>query len=174
MWLSVRYRLYDVLKRTNLLSSRTTGSATGQSGITSLDDQVQEGAKNFSAGQRQLLCLARGLLKLRNSNLLVLDESTANLDHETDVAVQQTIREELGSATILCIAHRLHTIIDFDRVLVLGQGQVIEYDTPSELLARGEQSEFYKLCKESGDLEKLKSIAEAHAREAKAGQNGVR
>jgi len=156
--------LYDVLKRTNLLSNGGLATPGGQSGISSLDDHVQDGAKNFSAGQRQLLCLARGLLKLRNSNVLILDESTANLDHDTDVAVQQTIREELGASTILCIAHRLHTIIDFDRVLVLGQGEVIEYDTPSALLAK-EGSEFHRLCSETGDLQRLKELADAHAAE---------
>lgn len=183
-------RLYDVLRRTNLLNSAnndssrssTPTSSTKKGGVTSLDDQVQEGAKNFSAGQRQLLCLARGLLKLRNSNLLVLDESTANLDQDTDIAVQKTIREEMGDATILCIARtnsllhrcgqeveltviptdRLQTIIDFDRVLVLAQGEVVEYDTPAELLKK-EDSEFYKLCKETGDFDKLQEAAFAHA-----------
>lgn len=82
------------------------------------------------------------------------------------MAVQQTIREEMGGATILCIAHRLHTIIDFDRVLVLGSGKIIEYDTPAALLDKGESSEFYKLCKESGDLEKLKSLAKSRAVDA--------
>jgi ABC-type dipeptide/oligopeptide/nickel transport system ATPase subunit len=120
--------LYDVLGRTGLLntgnassqnetaSGTPTGSVTGGdqvdsrttkiSGVTSLDDHVREGAKNFSAGQRQLLCLARGLLKLRESNVLVLDESTANLDHEADLLVQRAIREEIGdkSVTVLCIA----------------------------------------------------------------------
>jgi ABC-type multidrug transport system fused ATPase/permease subunit len=113
-----------------------------------------------------------------------LFQSTANLDHDTDVAVQQTIREELGSSTILCIAResaalcvqgclaeaasfiadRLHTIIDFDRVLVLGQGEVLEYDTPSALLAK-EDSEFYRLCSETGDLQRLKELADGHAAE---------
>lgn len=105
-------------------------------------------------------------------------QSTANLDHDSDVAVQKAIRDELGEggsgATILCIAHRLHTIIDFDRVLVLSQGEVLEYDTPANLLRRdgggggaggAGTSEFWKLCSESGDLQGLKEIAFAHEKQ---------
>lgn len=117
-------------------------------------------------------------------------QSTANLDHETDLAVQKAIRDELGDAdghgggsgaTILCIAHRLHTIIDFDGVLVLSQGEVLEYDSPSALLRKDGRSpssssstdgakaepasEFWKLCNESGDLEGLKEVAFAHEKQ---------
>lgn len=101
-----------------------------------IDTQVAEGGSNFSVGQRQLLCLARAVL-LQN-RILVLDEPTANVDMKTDQLLQKTLRETFDGATILSVAHRLDTIIDYDRVLVLGNGRVLEFGSPAELLSRGE------------------------------------
>ncbi|WFD21924.1 hypothetical protein MEQU1_000583 [Malassezia equina] len=127
--------------------------------VKSLDDPVDQGGANFSAGQRQLLSLARGLLKMRDSKVLILDESTANLDSESDALIQRTIREQMApGATILTVAHRLKTIIDYDKVLVLGQGKVIEFDSPSSLISNPSSS-FYQLCEQSGEMEALRDIA---------------
>ncbi|KAK4703719.1 hypothetical protein P7C70_g2503, partial [Phenoliferia sp. Uapishka_3] len=128
--------------------------------VKSLEMVVMEGGKNFSAGQRQLLALARGILKLSTSSILLLDESTASLDQATDERIQDTIRTEMSSATILCIAHRLRTIIDYDKILVLDQGEVVEFDTPWNLLAR-ESSSFYSLCQKSGEFDSLLVLANA-------------
>lgn len=98
-----------------------------------LAEPVAEGGENFSVGQRQLICIARALL--RKPRVLVLDEATASIDNETDAVLQSMIREEFREVTVLTIAHRLHTIIDSDRVLVLDDGHVREYDTPKSLLA---------------------------------------
>jgi len=111
-----------------------------------LDSQVQERGENFSVGQRQLICLARALL--RSSKLLLLDEATAAVDLETDDVVQKTIREQFSSCTVLTIAHRLNTIMDSDRVMVLDKGKVMEFDSPSALL-KDQDSMFYSLAKES-------------------------
>ena len=133
--------------------------------MQSLDDPVEQGGGNFSAGQRQLLSLARGLLKMRDNRILILDESTANLDTESDALIQRTIREQMApGATILAVAHRLFTIIDYDKVLVLGRGHVLEFETPSTLL-NNKRSAFYQLCEQSGELSKLKEIADEHARQ---------
>ncbi|TYG88788.1 hypothetical protein ES288_A12G048900v1 [Gossypium darwinii] len=112
-----------------------------------LDAEVLEGGENFSVGQRQLLCLARALL--RRSKILVLDEATAAVDVKTDAFIQKTIREEFKSCTMLIIAHRLNTIIDCDRILVLDAGQVLEHKTPKELLVNRE-SAFSKMVQCTG------------------------
>ncbi|XP_067675287.1 multidrug resistance-associated protein 1-like [Haliotis asinina] len=91
-----------------------------------------EGGQNFSVGQRQLLCLARTLLK--KTKILVLDEATAAVDMATDNVIQDTIRREFPHCTVLTIAHRLNTVIDYDRILVMDSGRVSEFDTPSTLL----------------------------------------
>ncbi|TYH94556.1 hypothetical protein ES332_A12G049000v1 [Gossypium tomentosum] len=112
-----------------------------------LDAEVLESGENFSVGQRQLLCLARALL--RRSKILVLDEATAAVDVKTDAFIQKTIREEFKSCTMLVIAHRLNTIIDCDQILVLDAGQVLEHSTPEELLAN-EESAFSKMVQSTG------------------------
>ncbi|KAK0555362.1 Transporter of the ATP-binding cassette (ABC) [Tilletia horrida] len=139
--------------------------------IHSLDATVESGGKNFSAGQRQLIALARGLLKLRDSRILILDESTANLDSASDAAVQRTIRTEMApNATVITIAHRLRTLADHDLVAVLGRGKLLEYDTPANLI-RDPKSNFYELCQKSGasEFEVLKEMAFAKEAESKAG-----
>ncbi|WZZ16208.1 hypothetical protein YC2023_109297 [Brassica napus] len=112
-----------------------------------LDAEVTEAGENFSVGQRQLLSLARALL--RRSKILVLDEATAAVDVRTDVLIQKTIREEFKSCTMLIIAHRLNTIIDCDKVLVLDSGKVQEFSTPENLLSNGESS-FSKMVQSTG------------------------
>ena len=100
-----------------------------------LDHAVEEKGGNFSAGQVQLVCLARVLLK--RARLVFMDEATAAIDLKTDALVQQTVRSALADATLITIAHRLNTIIDYDRVAVLAGGRVAEHGTPHELLQRG-------------------------------------
>uniref|UniRef100_A0A673AZ78 ABC-type glutathione-S-conjugate transporter n=1 Tax=Sphaeramia orbicularis TaxID=375764 RepID=A0A673AZ78_9TELE len=111
-----------------------------------LDYQCSEGGENLSVGQRQLLCLARALL--RKTRILVLDEATAAVDLQTDQLIQSTIRTQFEDCTVLTIAHRLNTIIDYSRVLVMDQGSIVEAGPPSELLRQ--QSHFYQMCVEAG------------------------
>ncbi|OXH00309.1 hypothetical protein C370_07338, partial [Cryptococcus neoformans A1-35-8] len=116
--------------------------------------------KNFSQGQRQLLALARGLLKLRNSSFLIMDESTANLDHATDATIQNVLRTALEDVQMLVIAHRLMTVCGLDKILVLDHGKVMEYGTPWELLQK-EGGFFRDLCKQSGEEAQLWEIAKS-------------
>ena len=99
-----------------------------------LQEQVAEGGGNLSVGQRQLICIGRALL--RKPRILVMDEATASVDADTDNFIQKMIRQKFENVTMLTIAHRLHTIIDSTRVLVMDAGHVGEYDAPEVLLSK--------------------------------------
>ena len=111
-----------------------------------LDAPVSDGGSNFSAGQRQLLTVARALL--RNSRVVILDEASSSVDALSDKALQSAIRSQFAKSTVLTIAHRVHTILDSDRVMILRDGRIAEFDAPAVLLAR-EGSEFASLVRDS-------------------------
>ncbi|RNA33218.1 multidrug resistance-associated 1 isoform X1 [Brachionus plicatilis] len=106
--------------------------------------ECSEGGENLSVGQRQLICLARALL--RNSKILLLDEATAAIDHNTDDLIQETIRTAFSQCTVITIAHRLNTILDSDRIMVLDKGRIVEFDTPVNLLSN-KCGLFYSMAK---------------------------
>nr|CAB3468202.1 unnamed protein product [Digitaria exilis] len=110
-----------------------------------LDTVVSDDGDNWSAGQRQLFCLGRVLL--RRNKILVLDEATASIDSATDAILQKVIRQQFSSCTVITIAHRVPTVTDSDRVLVLSYGKLLEYETPAKLL-EDKQSAFAKLVAE--------------------------
>jgi len=147
--------MWSALKRSHLIED-DSDAAQRPPGLESLESQVTENGGNFSQGQRQLLALSRALL--RSARVIIMDEATASVDFETDAKIQKTIREQFRSATLLCIAHRLGTIIDYDKVLVLDAGRLVEYASPKELLSRPD-SLFRSLCERSGDLEALIAAA---------------
>ncbi|TPX76960.1 hypothetical protein CcCBS67573_g01803 [Chytriomyces confervae] len=113
-----------------------------------LEVWVTEGGSNLSVGERQLLCMAKALLQ--KSRILVLDEATSSIDIKTDELIQKILREEFQDSSILCIAHRINTILDYDRILVLDSGRAKEFDTPSALLSNAD-SLFARLCKSHQD-----------------------
>ncbi|KAH3662454.1 hypothetical protein OGAPHI_005706 [Ogataea philodendri] len=143
------------------LSDHVTRMGKDQEKENGLDSLVSESGMNLSVGQRQLMCLGRVLLrsqKLPNGGghrvkILVLDEATSSVDAETDRIIQQTIRTEFKDLTILTIAHRLDTIMDNDRVLVLENGEIREFASPRALMEQPE-SHFYKLCVDGGYIKK--------------------
>ena len=118
-----------------------------------LNEVLQEGGSNLSVGQRQLVCIARALL--RKPQILVLDEATASIDNDTDAAIQKQIRTNFKHATTITIAHRLHTILDSDLILVLDDGKVLEFDAPANLLA--EPTSSFKALVDSAKLKSSSS-----------------
>lgn len=135
-------------------ASPPSPTATNKNLFLDLSSAVSESGSNLSQGQRQLLCLARAMLK--NPKLLIMDEATASIDYATDSKIQGTIRQ-LQSTTIT-IAHRLATIVDYDKVLVLDHGELVEYGDPYELLKKTDGS-FRSMCETSGDMDTLLKAA---------------
>ncbi|XP_051528611.1 ATP-binding cassette sub-family C member 10-like isoform X2 [Myxocyprinus asiaticus] len=135
------YQLLDALKQCHLedVVHRIGG----------LDSEVGERGKSLSVGQRQLMCLARALLT--DANILCIDEATASVDQKTDLLLQKTIKEKFKDKTVLTIAHRLNTIMDSDKVLVMHAGKVVEFDSPAALCQR-EDSIFQKLLRGREDF----------------------
>ncbi|KAF7590450.1 hypothetical protein BBP40_002854 [Aspergillus hancockii] len=125
------------------------------SATLSLSSPISERGKNLSQGQRQLVCLAQALLS--RPKVLIMDEATSSIDMSTDALIQRTIRQEFRDSTLMVIAHRLSTVADFDRILVLGEGRIAEFDTPAALL-RNEGGPFWALVDRSGERENLRRI----------------
>lgn len=137
--------IWDALQRVGFIQSFQLSQTLN------LEFSVQENGSNLSQGQKQLICLARAMISRKK--IVLLDESTSSLDSKTDAHIQQVIRRDFKNSTVLCIAHRIQTVIDYDRVLVMDDGQVAEFGTPQELLnARGV---FYSMCKETGEFKEL-------------------
>ena len=140
--------LLDALRKAHLISANEKELMIReelQDHRFNLDHVVEENGDNYSLGEKQLLSLARALV--RQTKILILDEATSSVDYETDGKIQTTIATEFRSQTILSIAHRLHTILSYDRVLVLDQGKVVEFDTPVNLYRAGKI--FWEMCNKS-------------------------
>lgn len=128
-------RVWDILEKVHLKND--VNLLEGK-----LDHKVAEGGSNFSLGQRQLICIGRALL--RDAKIMVLDEATASVDTRTDALIQETIRAQFASCTVLTIAHRINTILDSDRIMVLDAGRIVEFDKPSQLL-KSPETHFAKI-----------------------------
>ena len=129
--------------------------------VPRIQSVVAEGGENFSVGQRQLVCLARAML--RQPSILIMDEATASIDLDTDNLIQTMVRKDLKDCTVLTIAHRLHTIMDSDMILVMDQGKVAKFDTPQNQLA-DPKSFLSELVADTGDASaaKLREMARLH------------
>ncbi|CAK9805268.1 Probable multidrug resistance-associated protein lethal(2)03659 [Anthophora plagiata] len=123
--------------------------------VAGLNSKVAEEGSNFSVGQRQLLCLVRALV--RNNKIMILDEATANVDPQTDALIQETVRKKFVDCTVITIAHRLNTIMDSDKILVMDQGNLVEFDHPYVLLQK--KGYFYNMLQQTG-VSMAKSLTE--------------
>ncbi|KAK4879943.1 hypothetical protein RN001_008089 [Aquatica leii] len=123
------------------------GEVEMKNSISSLNNIIYEGGFDFSVGEKQLFCLARAIIC--NNNILVLDEATANIDTQTDFIIQNIIKKKFCDCTIITIAHKLNTVLDSDKVLVMDSGKVVQFGPPAELL-KDQNGSFYVMLKSSG------------------------
>ncbi|TFK26992.1 hypothetical protein FA15DRAFT_614912 [Coprinopsis marcescibilis] len=144
----------------SVVSATSSNTEADPKAKITLDTKVSAGGANFSQGQRQLIAMARALL--RKSSIVVLDEATSSIDFATDAKIQTTIREEFGGSLLLTVAHRLRTVIDYDRLIVLDKGQIVEFDTPYNLI-RKNHGTFRQMCMKSGTFTELEAAAKAKA-----------
>ncbi|CAG8555369.1 7606_t:CDS:10 [Gigaspora margarita] len=156
--------LWEVLRKARLIEEHTSINQEGNRNVEplTLDTNIREGGNNLSHGQRQLVMLARAFVN--KSKVMILDEATANVDLETDNEIQKTMREEFKDSTLLCIAHRLRTVINYDRILVLDSGYILESGHPYKLLDNRE-SKFREMCIQSKEFEDLFAIAKSNYKE---------
>ena len=158
--------LRDALERVQLIpptgqnTPSTSGTSTpslqkNKNPFTSLQSPITEGGLNLSQGQRQLLCLARAIVS--HPKIMVLDEATSAVDMDTDALIQRSIRQEFTDSTLIVIAHRLSTIADFDKILVLGEGKVVEFGKARDLMEL-EGGVFRGMVKESGERQRLEEL----------------
>jgi ABC-type multidrug transport system fused ATPase/permease subunit len=110
-----------------------------------LDYKFEDNRNNISVGEKQLLCIARALIK--KPKIILMDEATVNIDYRTESIIKKNIREDMMESTVIAIAHRIKTIIDYDNILVLKDGEIEEFDTPKNLIEK--KGLFYQLFKES-------------------------
>ncbi|TFL03667.1 P-loop containing nucleoside triphosphate hydrolase protein [Pterulicium gracile] len=150
---------WDVLERCHLkdLLAKRAGHQEGAEAVGLTLDLPISQAGSLSAGERQLLALSRAVL--RRPNVIIMDEATSQIDTALDDQIQKTIRQELSGALIITIAHRLKTIMDYDRVLVLGFGEILEFGPPAELLKK-QGGAFREMCRKSADWDLLRRIVE--------------
>ena len=150
---TIRFNLDPFNRYTDEEVWKSLESAHLKDFVNSLEEglgyEIAESGTNLSIGQRQLICLARALLK--KSKILVLDEATASVDYSTDVLIQETIRREFADCTTITIAHRINTILDSTKILVLDRGERMEYDAPQQLLA-DPSSMFYSLARSANEI----------------------
>jgi len=169
-------KLIDALKLSHCLdlleknANREQDEQNGQQNV--LDIKVEENGSNFSVGERQLICLSRAII--RKSSILLLDEATSSVDAETDKLIQGTIRTVFEKQTILTIAHRIDTILDYDKILIMDSGRKSEFDAPSALLC-DENSKFTQIVQESFgmDAEKVRTVLKEHGSIDPAKENSI-
>ena len=135
------YDIINILKKCQLYD-KLKGGCNSDNDLDILNYHVTENGDNFSNGQKQLICIARAFLQ--NNKILVLDEATASIDQKTDKLIQELIRNDFKNKTVICIAHRLQTIIDYDRLIVLQNGIIKQFDKPNILL-KNKNGLFYQM-----------------------------
>jgi len=142
---------------TSLTAAEPNGNKENTNIFLSLTSPISSAGANLSQGQKQLLCLARAILS--HPKVLLLDEATSAVDKNTDKLIQRSIREEFANTTLLVVAHRLSTVMDFDRILVMRDGVAAEFGTPRELLCI-EEGVFKGMVAQSGEREELEKMVE--------------